>query len=680
MMPLTDTVPASVYENYTQAQVMADLAAGTMPITFARRMRLLNLISGVTLNKIPVPYIAPFKVLDIHHALNDAESAESIIAQLDSSAMFQALAVGDIDPLWEEAQGTTKLLAGFTDGWIPRFFEEPFDPVNVMLAMRSKLLLEVVDELGHSYDLMKMLRLGFCPDEDMEGWPPGGEDDTMPPGIEDPVIPPPATDPDAPWAEPPAPGEPGYEPPEPGEPGYIPPSPGEPGSEPPAPGEPGYVPPAPGEPGYTPPAPGPGEPGYTPPAPGPGEPGYAPPGPGEPGYAPPGPAEPGTGDPGTGEPGTGGPGPGPGGPGEGPGAGPGSGFFGGVGPGYGGSYGGFSDPFGPTGGGGRSPGAPAGGGGAVDCCADDDGDPVTIYYEKGVLDCSETIDMYLYNLAVPCDVDHYEFVLAAGGGTLNLDEDGFLESYTAPATNPGGVNDPTIQLFCEDELYHEFTLTIVDPCTGEGGVVPSIGYTTLGMQVNEVQTLTATPPLADGSLLTWAITAGGGSLSSAHGNSVDYTAPAANAFCLDNPTITLSCGGEVIDTISLAVNAWTGAQYAYRQKECQVEGSCSEGVTFQCALVVGFNYKCTGVKITPQICATETAGCTGATCCCNGGGECTFHYQTTCANRKTCVEAALNFECTAAGTPIMSGYGLLEAEDIRAEWLIEYGCCPAAVL
>jgi len=137
MMPITDTVPASVYENYTQSQIQADLVSGTMPITFTRRMRLLNLLSGVTLNKIPVPYIKPFKVLDIHHALNDGDSAENIISQLNSSAMFAALAVGDITPLWEEAQTDQKLKTSFTQGWTPRFFEEPFSPINVMLAMRS---------------------------------------------------------------------------------------------------------------------------------------------------------------------------------------------------------------------------------------------------------------------------------------------------------------------------------------------------------------------------------------------------------------------------------------------------------------------------------------------------------------------------------------------------------------
>jgi len=288
--------------------------------------------------------------------------------------------------------------------------------------------------------------------------------------------------------------------------------------------------------------------------------------------------------------------------------------------------------------------------------------------------------MYLYNLADPCDADNYSFVIAAGGGTLNLDEDGFLESYTAPATNVGGVNDPTIQLFCGEELYHAFTLTIVDPCTGEGGVVPSIGYTTLGMQINEVQTLSADPPLADGNLLTWKITAGTGSLSAEHGNSVQYTAPAANAYCLNNPTITLSCGGAVIDTLSLAVNAWSGTQAAYGKKICAVEGNCTDLVHFDCGCIYGKAYKCNGVIIAGNACVTATSGCTGPSCCCDGGGECTAWFSTECSGRETCAQAVINYPCVPDPTSAWVGFGLGEGPDLRIAAIIEYGCCPAALL
>lgn len=144
------------------------------------------------------------------------------------------------------------LLKGFTSGWLQKFFNEPFDPLCIMLAMRSRLLLDAIDEMGKSYNLLRSISYGWVDLGEVPGEEPGNPADYYPPGLEAPII-----------ITPPAPGEPGYVPPTPGEPGYVPPGPGEPGYVPPGPGEPGYIPPAPGEPGYVPP--GPGEPGYVPP-------------------------------------------------------------------------------------------------------------------------------------------------------------------------------------------------------------------------------------------------------------------------------------------------------------------------------------------------------------------------------------------------------------------------------
>ena len=547
MMPITDTVPASVYENYTQSQIQADLVSGTMPITFTRRMRLLNLLSGVTLNKIPVPYIKPFKVLDIHHALNDGDSAENIISQLNSSAMFAALAVGDITPLWEEAQTDQKLKTSFTQGWTPRFFEEPFSPINVMLAMRSKLLLEVVDELGHSYELLKSLGLGFIPDEDMEGWPPGGIDDTIPDILDDPIDPPADADPGDPW----------YEPPEEGEPGYVPPVEGEPGYVPPVEGEPGYVPPIDGEPGT-------GEPGT-----------------GEPGGGEPGAGEPGAGEPGGGEPG---PGAGPGeGPGEGPGTGPGPGsvpgtlLFGSE-PG-GGSYTGFGDAYGPLGSGGRSPGAPSGGGGGVDCCIGSDDETVFLEAEASEVGLGDTVAVNIANLVEGCDADNYCFEITEGTGTLNLDEDDFLESYTAPDTNPEGANDPTIALYCNDEIVDELALTLVDWCVGDDENPVSIEYTTLYMEESEYQeiSLTNLKAAAPVSAFTFGISSGTGTLSfDAEGWMIGYTSPPTNPSCENNPTIFVLCNGAPLDSITINVNLAPLLGVVFYQCEPRPSPTCAQ--------------------------------------------------------------------------------------------------------
>jgi len=231
----------------------------------------------------------------------------------------------------------------------------------------------------------------------------------------------------------------------------------------------------------------------------------------------------------------------------------------------------------------------------------------------------------------------------------------------------------TINSYCMAEILVKCE---VDACPETA----SISYTTLGMQKNEAQTLTANPEISNGDLYEWAITSGGGTLSAATGNSVTYTAPSSNAYCTNNPTITLSCGGVQLDSIAIAVNAWTGTQAAYGMKVCAGESTCTDKVRFVCAWVEGYQYKCNGVKIAGIACSTEFAGCTGPGCCCDGGGDCTIFFSSLCAGRVTCLEAVANFECMVAGNPLWSGVGLNESVDLRADWLKQYGCCPEALL
>lgn len=103
---------------------------------------------------------------------------------------------------------------GFSSGWLQRFFNAPFDPICVMLAMRSKLLLDLIDEMGHSYNLMRRIGFGWIDFGDIPGEIPGDPGDYYPPLPPIPVPP-----------LPPGPGDPGYMPPTPpgpGDPGYIP--------------------------------------------------------------------------------------------------------------------------------------------------------------------------------------------------------------------------------------------------------------------------------------------------------------------------------------------------------------------------------------------------------------------------------------------------------------------------
>jgi len=118
-------------------------------------------------------------------------------------------------------------------------------------------------------------------------------------------------------------------------------------------------------------------------------------------------------------------------------------------------------------------------------------------------------------------------------------------------------------------------------CCGCTGI--SIGYTTQQMTVNGTQTLTVVGA-TEGCTYNWAIASGGGSLSSSTGTSVVYTAPATNAECANNPTITLSAGGAQCDLLKIAVNAYTGSLHAtsycctpsnYPKYNCRQFGHCN---------------------------------------------------------------------------------------------------------
>ena len=185
--------------------------------------------------------LAPFDVMDLHHILDKQISQDAILDQMNSDALSYACTTGNIRPLWEIAPENPLLMKGFTSGWMNRFIEEPFDPLCVMLAMRCTAMLDLVDQEGHSYNLIRKLGYGFIDFGEIPEEEPGDPGDYYPPEIDNPI-----DYPDIPTPPGPEPGEPGYVEPMPGDPGYVPPGPGDPGYVP-GPGEPGYV-----EPGTTP--------------------------------------------------------------------------------------------------------------------------------------------------------------------------------------------------------------------------------------------------------------------------------------------------------------------------------------------------------------------------------------------------------------------------------------------
>jgi hypothetical protein len=360
-------------------------------------MRVINLLSAVALGKIPEELMAPFGTMDLHHILDKQISQDAIIDQMDNDPLSFALSTGNIYPLWDTAEPGTALYHNFTTGWIERFFLAPFDPICVMLAMRVRLLLDLIDELGHSYNLLR-----FFP---AEIWEPI---DPVPPG--------------------PEPIPPGPEPIPPG------PEPIPPGPEP--------IPPGPEPPPWWDIKPDPiGIPGRTfprMPTLGPDGPGLYDPGP-----------EPGDDDgPGDED-----------GPAidifDGPGA-DWDGF--GGGPGGGSPWGGGYSP-GPDGGGSAGGGGQTFTSG--DPCADkyDPSETVKIGYTTQGMQVNEQQTLTVEGYHPRWAPHNYKWQIAAGGGTLSA-ESGYSVVYTAPATNPECINNATIELVCEGDVVDTLQIAI----------------------------------------------------------------------------------------------------------------------------------------------------------------------------------------------------------------------------
>jgi hypothetical protein len=118
-----------------------------------------------------------------------------------------------------------------------------------------------------------------------------------------------------------------------------------------------------------------------------------------------------------------------------------------------------------------------------------------------------------------------------------------------------GVAGATEEVTVTDANLNEVTF-FVSNCTASTCLdcaADQISFTTQLMGPSEQQVLSVDTPLSDASCYTWAITSGVGSLDTAEGLTVTYTAPATNAGC-DNPTIVLYCDGIASDTLQIAIN------------------------------------------------------------------------------------------------------------------------------
>jgi len=220
-----------------------------------------------------------------------------------------------------------------------------------------------------------------------------------------------------------------------------------------------------------------------------------------------------------------------------------------------------------------------------------------------------------------------------------------------------------------NEVKVQYTEIVTECICGE----TTIGYTTLSMDVDESQVLEVVNP-APSCVYEWEITEGGGTLTPQDEDdpqnlSMLYTAPGSNPNCDENPTITLSVGGNQCDSISIAINAY------------EFESTTAYAI----ATPVGYT---TCARTWDWFCCN----------CCGPTGPCTSHddcYKGTLCDTLVCTyrtyncwDVELDPECdkscayagTASRCQCVEGFNHDGITDQRSSAMIEGGCCPAALM
>ncbi|MFA5457311.1 MAG: hypothetical protein WC261_06740 [Synergistaceae bacterium] len=232
--------------------------------------------------------------------------------------------------------------------------------------------------------------------------------------------------------------------------------------------------------------------------------------------------------------------------------------------------------------------------------------------------------------------------------------------YTAPSYSEAGSDSATITLWCGGAVKDTLVISVARSCD----CLDSIEYTSLQMYVSQQQTLSASGAQSD-ECYSWQITSGGGSLSAATGKSVVYTAPSSNANCSSNPTITLTCGGANVGSITIAVNQVTDNYAALL-----VNGSCLQGCTGSWRCIYSYDYMQTKYKCSGDVYSgpTKMNICESSVGCDAVPNVCDY-LKSNCDNSAYCKAAG---GCCNTYT-----VGLV---DLRTEAQKAAGCCPAGLL
>ncbi|MDD2296817.1 MAG: hypothetical protein PHX79_03270, partial [Sphaerochaetaceae bacterium] len=161
---------------------------------------------------------------------------------------------------------------------------------------------------------------------------------------------------------------------------------------------------------------------------------------------------------------------------------------------------------------------------------------------------------------------------------------------------------------------------------------------------------------------------------------ITYTAPASNANCTSNPTITVTCGGSTIGTLTIAVNAYSSDVNAYSKGVPLNEFDCwftPSMCRWICAAAETAYYNCSGTLRyigTPKFSCGPGGGIGIGGASCNGypGVDCCSSDTSWCLGRKAQY-------CTTCSTAAEAAANL-PLTDLRTENQKANGCCPAQLL
>lgn len=235
-------------------------------------------------------------------------------------------------------------------------------------------------------------------------------------------------------------------------------------------------------------------------------------------------------------------------------------------------------------------------------------------------------------------------------------------TYTAPDTS--GTDEISVSPWMSDDQDKKCakkSITIGDACNGV------IAYTTLQMQVSTTQTLTVTGAV-EGETYSWSTTSG--SVSPSEGTSVTFTAPATNPNCANNATVSITCGGNVVNSITITINAVTGTAGGVCVRDTDYDSCNPIRSPYHPNPVIG--YWC-GVRAVKKSLSCAGVLSTG------GFGDCADQRYPPLATCELCQAAAATKCLTGQGISCPAG-AYDTYYDTRTALQKLQGCCPSQLM